>query len=205
MTLSAAFKVARKRHFCLFRNFVSAKLLASVNKGKQRRPAAAKPRLPRPRLAAASLRSVALQTCPCGAGAVLWSFGAMPGPLARQTTTPSLLEGEEDNAGRGPRHCPQNRCCPCSPMLSYIHFATAFFYKRFFDALLKVYFSYTEVYLSRSTGTISFSQASLYAAYSVKLAAFSAFSRLADEVIGIFESGPEIKSDPSGWAYAKKI
>ena len=76
MTLSAAFKVARKRHFCLFRNFVSAKLLASVNKGKQRRPAAAKPRLPRPRLAAASLRSVALQTCPCGAGAVLWSFGA---------------------------------------------------------------------------------------------------------------------------------
>ena len=94
-------------------------LLASVNKGKQRRPAAAKPRLPRsrPRLAAASLRPVALQTCPCGAGAVLWSFGAMPGPLARQTTTPPLPEGEEDNAGRGPRHCPQNRCCPCSPML----------------------------------------------------------------------------------------
>ena len=25
----------------------------------------------------------------------------MPGPLARQTTTPSLPEGEEDNAGRG--------------------------------------------------------------------------------------------------------
>ena len=43
--------------------------------------------------------------------------GAMPGLLARQTTMPSLLEGEEDNAGRGPRHCPQNRCCPCSPML----------------------------------------------------------------------------------------
>ena len=97
-------------------------ILASVNKRKQRRPAAAKPRLPRsrPRLAAASLRPVALQTRPCGAGAVLWSFGAMPGPLARQTTTPSLPEGEENNAGRGPRHRPQNRCCSCSPMLALI-------------------------------------------------------------------------------------
>ena len=32
------------------------------------------------------------------AGALLWSFEAMPGPLARQTTMPSLPEGEEDNA-----------------------------------------------------------------------------------------------------------
>ncbi len=31
MTLSAAFKVARKRHFCLFRNFVSAKLLLCIH------------------------------------------------------------------------------------------------------------------------------------------------------------------------------
>lgn len=34
-----------------------------------------------PRLAEASLRPVALR----GAGALLWSFGAIPGPLARQT------------------------------------------------------------------------------------------------------------------------
>ena len=110
--------------------------LASVNKGKQRRPAAAKPHLlrSRPRLAAASLRPVALQTRPCGAGAVLWSFGAMPGPLARQTTTPSLPEGEEDNAGRGPRHCPQNRCCPCSPMLKYLDQKRAALSRAAFDA-----------------------------------------------------------------------
>uniref|UniRef100_UPI003FEF3FC1 hypothetical protein n=1 Tax=Candidatus Fimivicinus sp. TaxID=3056640 RepID=UPI003FEF3FC1 len=38
---------------------------------------------------------------PAGAGAVLWRFGAMPGHLARQTTTPSLPEGEEGHAGRG--------------------------------------------------------------------------------------------------------
>ena len=60
----------------------------------------------------------------------------MPGPLARQTTTPSLPEGEEDNAGRGPGIALKTVVAPVRRC--YLHFSKPKFnFQVYFDYFIQ--------------------------------------------------------------------